>query len=190
MLCRCPTPESRLTVTTPATQVVDLGTEFAVEVAGVLADTRVAVVSGEVRVGTTQSQVLRTGQAAEVGPDQVVRLTPIPPAALAELLAADAARSAGPAEGQNLLDDPTFGSGPGLGPWRGLEGHVEPSPEGGAVNVFARGHRFWPSVRQEVDVGDDLAGRLVVASVDGRTPSADRLTERQSAILKVAFLDA
>ena len=52
VLCRCPTTDSRITVATPTTQVVDLGTEFAVAVARQPGSTRVAVIQGEVRVGT------------------------------------------------------------------------------------------------------------------------------------------
>ena len=81
-------------------------------------------------------QVLRAGQAAEVGADSVVRLTPLPPPALAELLAA-AAHVAGPAAKENLLADPSFTAGPSGGPWRWVEGHVEFAA--GSAKVFARG---------------------------------------------------
>jgi ferric-dicitrate binding protein FerR (iron transport regulator) len=191
LLCKCPTPDSRLTVITPATRVVDQGTEFAVDVAADRPDTRVAVLRGEVHVGTRRVEVLRTGQAAEVGPDQVVRLTPLPPDALADLVAADLARTPdGLAADASLLLDPEFTAGLN-GPWRCTESHVDiaGTPIGQAMRIHANGHRFWPSVRQAVSTGD-IAGRLVIASVVARTPGGDPLTDRQAGILKVVFMDA
>jgi anti-sigma factor RsiW len=201
-LLRCPTPESRLTLDTPAVRVVDLGTEFAVEAAPSKKATRVAVVSGEVRLGAGGGRVLRTGEAAEVGPDGVVRLTPLPADALAELLAAHSAHAAsathaeGAADGfgPNLLIDPAPAAFPAGGPWRATEGHVEPVPtpggdgSGRAIAVRAAGHRFWPGVRQIVATGD-IGGRTVVATAEVRAASADPLIERQSAIVKIAFRD-
>jgi hypothetical protein len=177
-LCRCPTPESRITLTTPATRIVDLGTEFAVEVAEGRPSTKVAVVSGEVRVGTAHTRVLRKGEAAEVGPDSVPRLTPLPAETLAQLLAADMPRSLDDA-GPNLLSPAA---------WRITEGNVELSPTEWQIDVHARGHRMWPGARQTVVTGD-IAGRLVVATVNAESPTDEPLVERQYAILKVSFLD-
>ncbi|HSU65711.1 MAG TPA: FecR domain-containing protein [Tepidisphaeraceae bacterium] len=182
VLCRCPTPESRITLTTPATQVVDLGTEFAVD-ASDDSGTRVAVVSGQVRVGTHDAQLLHKGESAVVGSDKVVHMAPLPPDAFAELFKADPSRISPQSGGGNLLPDVSF-SGKR---WTLTEGFAEPLPAGGAVH--ARGHRLWPSFRQTVNTGD-VSGRLVVAKVVGTSASEDPLCERQSAILKIAFLDA
>lgn len=186
VLCRCPTPESRITLTTPATQIVDLGTEFAVD-AGDQAETRVAVVSGKVRVGTTGTQLLEKGQSAVVGPDKVVRLTPLPTDAFADLFRADPSRISPLIAVGNLLADPAFSHTGSGGAWVGTEGHAEALP-GGQAALHARWHRLWPSFRQTVATGD-ISGRLVIAEVQGVSSPQDPVCERQSAILKISFLD-
>ena len=186
VLCRCPTPESRITLTTPATQIVDLGTEFAVD-ASAPTGTRVAVVSGEVRVGTANAQLLHKGQSAVVGPDNIVRMTPLPPDAFAELFKADPSKPSPQLGGGSLLLDPTFATVGSAGPWVGTDGFVDGLPGGRGV-VHARSHRLWPSFRQTVNTGD-ISGRLVVATVRGASSADDPMCERQSAILKISFLD-
>lgn len=186
VLCRCPTPESRITLTTPATQIVDLGTEFAVNASAQMG-TRVAVVSGEVRVGTADTQLLHKGQSAVVGPDMVVRITPLPPDSFAELFKADPSRSSPQLGGGSLLLDATFATVGSAGPWIVTEGFVEQRPGGQGV-VHARSHRLWPSFRQTVNTGD-ISSRPVVATVQGVSSVDDPMCERQSAILKISFLD-
>ena len=150
--------------------------------------TRVAVLRGEVRVGVAASRVLRRGEAAEVGPDGVVRLTPLPAEIFAALLKVVAPRDGMASWGPNLLGDPLFKADPSGGLCQRTEGLVGSAPGDGAIAVLARGHRFWPGARQTVAVGD-IEGRLLVASVVATTPVDDPLQDRQSAILKVAFLD-
>lgn len=185
-LCRCPTPESRIILTTPATQVVDLGTEFAVDASAELG-TRVAVVSGEVRVGTADTQLLHKGESAVVGADSVVRLTPLPPDAFAELFQADPSRALPQLGGGSILVDPTFSTVGSAGPWVITEAFVQ-ALRGGQGAVHARSHRLWPSFRQTIKTGD-ISDRLVIATVQGVSAVDDPMCERQSAILKVSFLD-
>jgi hypothetical protein len=185
VLCRCPTPESRITVTTPTTQVVDLGTEFAVAVAREAGSTRVTVIRGEVRVGTTATAVLHTGQSAEIGLGHMVTLSPLPIDTFSDLLSSTTTPTfpAGP----NLLEDASFTGGPPAA-WRLSEGHAELDPASGALMIAARGNRFWPGARQTIH-RKVAAGQLVSSSVRAFTPASDPLQERQSAILKLVFID-
>ncbi len=185
VLCRCPTLESRLTLTTPTTRVIDLGTEFAVAVAPDAGATQVTVISGAVQVGTQQTLVLHTGQSAEIRRDRVLMLTPLPAATFASLI--DAATPVTASSGPNLLRDPLF-SGQPPSAWRLTEGHAELHPADGRLAISARGHRFWPSARQRI-TRSGIAGHLVAVSVVGTNPSVDPLQERQSAILKLVFID-
>jgi hypothetical protein len=185
VLCRCPTPESRITVTTPTTQVVDLGTEFAIAVAPDAGATQVAVISGAVQVGTGTATVLRTGQSAEVRRGQVLALAPLPSGTFTRLLSSAMPPPA--ATGPNLLADPAFTGSP-ANAWRLTEGHAESDPATGELVVAARGHRFWPGARQTLRRPLD-AGQLVSASVRALSPTGDPLQERQSAVLKLVFID-
>jgi hypothetical protein len=185
VLCRCPTPESRITLTTPTTQVVDLGTEFAVAVAPDAGATQVAVISGAVQVGTSTTAVLRTGESAEVRRDRVLTLTPLPSDTFTRLLSS--ATSPATTVGPNVLKDPTF-SGLPVSAWRLTEGHAELDPAAGDLVIAARGHRFWPSARQTYRQPLSV-GQLVSASVRAVSAANDPLQERQSAILKVVFID-
>jgi hypothetical protein len=188
VLCRCPAPASRIILTTPGTQVVDLGTEFAVEVAPGQQNTRVAVVSGKVGVGTSPARVLGTGQAAQVGPDQVVHLTPLPADAFADLLKAGVSTAAPSGWSENLLSDTAFAADPAHSKWYWTEGYVEPAGSDRTLAIHAKGHRFWPGARQRVATGD-IGGRAVVGLVEAMMPANDVLRERQWAILKLAFID-
>lgn len=188
VLCRCPTEESRITLTTPTTTVVDLGTEFAVAVAPDAGATKVSVISGAVQVDATGSTVLRTGESAEIDRARVLTLTLLPAATFAALI-----NAATPVDGRtastaaNLLKDPSF-SGQPAGAWRLTDDHAELRTGRGTLVISARSHRFWPSARQAVR-RDDLAGRLVSASVSACSASDDPLRERQTAILKLVFID-
>ena len=187
VLCRCPTEESRITLTTPTTQVVDLGTEFAVAVAPDAGATRVAVLSGAVQVGTTGTTVLRTGESAEIDRARVLTLTPLPATTFAALISAAKPVDGGNVSaGPNLLKDPLFSGQPGA--WRLSDGHAEFRAEHAVLAIAARGHRFWPSARQSVRQSD-LAGRLVSASVTACSAPDDPVQERQTAILKLVFID-
>jgi hypothetical protein len=185
VLCRCPTPESRITLTTPTTRVVDLGTEFAVAVAPDTSATQVAVISGAVEVGTVTTTVLRTGQSAEIRRDRVLALTPLPDTTFTRLLSSAAAPTT--ATGPNLLTDAAF-SGTPAHAWRLTDGHASIDAGAGELVISARGHRFWPSARQAVRqaLGE---GQVVSASVRAYGSADDPLQERQSAILKLVFID-
>lgn len=186
VLCRCPTERSRITLTTPTTQVIDLGTEFAVAVAPEAGATQVAVISGAVQIGATATTVLRTGESAKVDRARVLTLTPLPEATFAALLDA-AADSSIASRGPNLLRDPAF-SGQPAGAWRLTEGHADFRTGDTTLVIAGRGHRFWPSARQTVR-RPEIAGHLVGASVVACSAPDDPLQERQTAILKLVFID-
>ncbi len=190
VFCRCPSPESRIVVETPVTEVTDLGTEFAVE-ARADRTARVAVLSGEVRVGTARQQLLRKGEAADVRGDGLVVVRPLGPGETAELhRIAPWAGGEAPA-GPNRLRDPGFDLGGGAAPWGGTATNIVADPRGrsgGAVRVFAHGYAEWPQCRQKVATGD-IAGKLVVATVWAATPADDVLRPGQFAMLKVAFVN-
>lgn len=191
VFCRCPTSASRVVVETPAGEVIDLGTEFAVE-ARPDRTARVAVVSGEVRVGSASGPSLRKGQSAEVRGDGQLVIRPLTAAELAELGAAAPAVGGQAPAGDNLLRDSGFDRGLAPDAWGGTEGHLSADPHGRTgpgVRVSAHGFATFPLCRQWVQTGD-LGSRLVVASVWAATPADDPLTPGQFAGLKVVFLDA
>jgi hypothetical protein len=188
VLCRCPTVASRITLTTPTTQVVDLGTEFAVAVAPDAGATKVAVISGAVQVGTATTAVLRTGESAQVDRTRVLSLMPLPATTFAELIRAAAPTTPAAAlAGANLLQDPGFSRQP-PNVWRLTDGHAELHASDATLRIAARGHRFWPSARQVVRAAD-LAGHLICVSVAACSAPTDPLQERQTAILKLVFVD-
>lgn len=208
--CRCPELGTELRVETPSGTIVDLGTEFAVSVEpGVR--TRVAVIEGQVRVdGREASRLISAGDAVSIdregrssddigfledGATQVT-LTPIDPSVFA------GCRNAllDPSFEAHGTDHPSSGGEPStlgdfrLGPWRGSLGHVEqvaaPVASGSrAVQISARGSRFWPLVGQSMAAGD-IAGRPLMASVKLRQRQDDLLTGSQCAIVKLVFFDA
>lgn len=188
LFCRCPSPESRLAVETPATEILDLGTEFAVE-ARADRSTRVAVLSGEVQVGKSAPRRLRKGEAVEVRGDGILVIAPLAREEFSELLLASPAVNEAVLHGVNLLRDPSFESGLGAQSWSGTEGNIEAASQartGSGVRVFAHGIAQWPQCHQTY-ASDDIAGRLVVASVWAAVAPGDALRGRQSALLKIAF---
>ncbi|VTT96475.1 FecR protein OS=Planctomyces brasiliensis (strain ATCC 49424 / DSM 5305 / JCM 21570 / NBRC 103401 / IFAM 1448) GN=Plabr_2988 PE=4 SV=1: FecR [Gemmataceae bacterium] len=190
VFCRCPTPASRVVVETPAGEVIDLGTEFAVE-SRPDRTARVAVVSGEVRVGSASGPSLRKGQSAEVRADGLLVVRAITAAELAELCGAAPSAEAPGHAGDNLLLDPGFDRGLATETWGGTEGHLSPDPggrTGPGLRVSARGFASFPLCRQRVRTGD-LGGKLLVASVWAATPADDPISPGQFAGLKVVFLD-
>jgi ferric-dicitrate binding protein FerR (iron transport regulator) len=191
VFCRCPTPASRVVVETPAGEVIDLGTEFAIE-SRADRTARVAVVSGEVRVGSASGPSLRKGQSAEVRADGQLVVRALTAAELAELGGAvPSAEDPGQA-GVNRLRDPGFDRGLTADTWGGTEGHLSPDPGGRAgpgLRVSARGFATFPLCRQWVRPSD-LSGKLLVASVWAATPADDPISPGQFAGLKVVFLDA
>jgi ferric-dicitrate binding protein FerR (iron transport regulator) len=191
IFCRCPSPESRLSVETPATEVVDLGTEFAVD-ARADRSTLVAVLSGEVQVGKAQQRRLHKGEAVEVRGDGILAIQPLAREAFSELLLASPSVSDAVQRGGNLLRDPGFENGLGDQTWNGTDTNVEAirggGRSGGAVRVSARGYANWPQCRQKINTGD-IAGKLVVASVWAATPARDPLRARQVAMLKIVFVN-
>lgn len=191
VFCRCPSPASRLTIATPATEVVDLGTEFAVEARADLS-TRVAVVSGEVQVGKTQPRRLKKGEAVEVRGDGILAIRPMPREEFAELLLASPLLGDVLQRGTNLLKEPHFDQARGDGVWAGTEGNFEWTPRGrsgGGMRVRAHGSAHWPQCHQTLDA-EGQEGRLVVASVWAASAPDEPLRGRQTAMLKVAFKNA
>ncbi|MCX6854712.1 MAG: FecR domain-containing protein [Verrucomicrobia bacterium] len=191
IFCRCPSPESRLSVETASTEVVDLGTEFAVD-ARADRSTLVAVLSGEVQVGKRQPRFLRQGEAVEVRGDGILIIKPLAREEFAELLRASPSVSEAVLHGENVLRDAGFGNGLSEATWSGTEGNIEAVRSGGrsgrAVRVFAGGYALWPQCLQRIERGD-IAGKLLVASVWAASPAQDRLRDGQFAMLKVAFIN-
>lgn len=178
VVCRCPTPESRVTVHTPQTQVVDLGTEFAVE-ARADSSTRVAVLSGEVRVGgEADARVLHQGEAAEVRSEGVTMLhTEV----VREMMPLPVKAEAALHTSENLLKNPDFSSAQ---VWSAMERHV--LIKDGTVRISSHGHRYWPFTQQSL-WQNDLPGRIVTASVRAKQDQRDPLQPLQFAVLKVIF---
>lgn len=191
IFCRCPSPESRLSVDTPATEVVDLGTEFSVE-ARPDHSTLVAVLSGEVQVGKSSAHRLRKGEAVEVRGDGILAIQPLAREEFAELLLASPSVNEAVQRGGNLLKDSGFENGLSQETWSGTESNIEAMREGGrsggAVQIHARGYAHWPQCRQKIDTGD-IGGKLVVASVWAAVPAEDPLRSRQTAMLKIVFVN-
>lgn len=190
IFCRCPSPESRLAVSTLATEILDLGTEFAVE-ARADRSTLVSVLSGEVQVGREAARRLRKGEAVEVRGDGILAIKPLAREEFAELLAISPSANEAVQHGQNLLRDPAFENGLSEQTWNGTETNIEATHagrSGGGVRVFARGYAQWPQCRQKLKTGD-IAGKLVVASAWGASASDDPLRPKQGALLKLVFLD-
>ena len=187
---RCPTPASRLSVTTPATEVVDLGTEFAIE-ARADRSTLVAVLSGEVRVGKSQPQLLRKGQSAVVRGDGILAIQPLGQEDFSELLLASPSVDEAIRHGQNLLRDPGFEADLSEQTWSGTEPNLDAAPtsgrSGGAVRITSDGRAQWPQCRQKLATGD-IAGRLVLGTV-WAAPADQALRPRQSAMLKIVFVN-
>lgn len=190
VFCRCPSPESRLTIETIATEIVDLGTEFAVE-ARADRSTLVAVLSGEVQVGKSQPQLLRKGQSGVVRGDGILAIQPLAQEDFSELLLASPSVDEAVRNGRNLLGDPGFEAGLSDQTWSGTEPNLATAPEngrsGGAVRITSDGHAQWPQCRQKLTTGD-IAGRLVVATV-WAAPDGEALRPRQSAMLKIVFVN-
>jgi hypothetical protein len=189
VVCRCPSPESRITVETASTEVVDLGTEFFVE-ARADRSALVAVLSGEVRVGAEQH--LRKGEAAEVRADGILIVRP-----LTQEEVSNQFRAVTPAEevtnrGSNLLKDAGFDRGLSAETWGGTEPNLTPLADGGrhgrAIRVSASGFAHFPQCRQRVETGD-VSGKVVMASVWAANPASDRLRPGQFAMLKIAFVN-
>lgn len=172
VLCRCPTLASRMSVQTPQTRVVDLGTEFAVEA---LADasTRVAVLSGEVRVDST---VLHQGQAAEVRHQGVTMLH----TEVVQDMIGMRESTATP-QGDSLLVNGHFDTSSA---WELQDRHSW--IENGALHVRSGGHRFWPNARQTL--WKVPSERIVTASVRAMQSEDDPLQPQQFAVLKIVFV--
>jgi len=192
VFCQCPTPESRLSVITPQTKVVDLGTEFSVEVRAD-ASTRVAVLSGKVDVKSPNAGVLTAGEAVEVRRDVVVRLKPLTPEEMQALMPESVSTTVTHRDGgQNKLADPGLESALPSTLWRGtdecLQSAIAAGRTGNAVRIRA-GRKSYPIVKQRVETGD-VSGRVVQASVWAMSPADDPLSERQFAVLKIAFLNS
>ncbi len=192
VFCKCPTLESRITVVTPQTKVLDLGTEFSVD-ARADESTRVAVLSGKVQVMSLNAGVLTAGEVVDVKQGQVVRLKPLTNDEITELTREPVrAHAANDGAGQNRLLDPGFEKTLPSAFWRGTDDCLEHAASfgrsGAAARVRAREKHF-PLVKQRVDCGD-ISGRVVHASVWAKSPPDDPISPRQFAVLKLAFLNA
>jgi len=191
VLCRCPTVESRITVATPATEVIDLGTEFSVEARADLS-TVVAVLSGEVQVGKNENRVLRAGEAIQVRGDGMLAIKPLDRAEYADLLHASPTIGAASKGEKSLLQDPGFEQPLSSNHWNGTTGNLQHAPRAGrtghAVRIHSDGIAHWPQCRQEINTGD-ITGKLVIASA-WAAPDQVNLQPRQQAILKITFINA
>lgn len=178
VMCRCPTPESRLVVRTAQTEVIDLGTEFAVE-ARDDRSTRVAVLSGEVKVAST---VLKQGQGVEV---RTKGVTVLSPEMLAEMQRSFKADLPMDSPRSNRLIDGSFEASSAQKTWELPVAFAK--VEDGGLRISARGHQAWPNARQGI-WQSDLAGRVVTLTVKAKQPSDDGLVESQFAVLKLTFV--
>jgi ferric-dicitrate binding protein FerR (iron transport regulator) len=189
---RCPSPESRQTVATRETEVVDLGTEFAVEARNDLS-TRVAVLSGEVKVMAHEPRLLRKGEAVEVRSDGILSIRPLSREDFGQLLVASPVADQAARAGRNHLADPGFETRATTRSWAGTEPNLLlPAPggrSGNAARISAKGHRFWPQCRQQLQTGD-ISGRLVFGSVWAASAPDDPLQGAQCAMLKIVFVNA
>lgn len=178
VVCRCPTPESRVTVRTPQTQVIDLGTEFVVEARADLS-TRVAVLSGEVRVGEdASSRVLHEGEGAEV---RSQGLTMLHTEVVREMQPRVSADNAASNRELNRLTNPSFDGDSG---WQLASGHSDIAD--GVLRVSSHGNRFWPSARQTL-WESGLSGKIITASARAMQLPSDPFQPMQFAVLKIVF---
>lgn len=203
--CRCPEPGTELRVETPSATIVDLGTEFAVNVEPGRR-MRVAVIEGKVRLDTAGSETL-VSKLMEAGEAMSVDLSGAATAdagflqAVAETADFGSFEARDLAGGQNLLADGSFeGDAAGhegrfeAGRWIGSASYVtqisSPTADGSrAVRIASRGNRYWPLVSQTVATGD-ICGRTVLASVKALQTASDPLSGTQRVILKLIFTDA
>ncbi len=187
---KCPTPASRITVVTPQTEVVDLGTEFAVE-ARSDRSTRVAVRQGEVQVKTAQPRLLRQGEVVAVSSERQLKIELLSSVEFMQLTKSFVDQLPPDAAAANLLVDPGFALGLAP-PWQGSEGYAEASAAGGrsgaAVRIRALSNRYWPQIKQQIRTGD-ISGKLIAASVWAMVPAAERLRDLQYAVLVIRFSD-
>lgn len=189
--CRCPSPESRLTVTTPATQIQDLGTEFAVE-ARSDRSTRVAVLSGEVQIGKPHLHRLRKGQAMELRGDGILAINALSAGDFSEFQITASEVLENDEKSPNLLSDPGFDYAIPNALWNGTEHNITSSVggrSGNGVRVMARGIAHWPQCHQTIH-GENIPGSLVVASAWAAVCLDDPLRGNQTAMLKIAFKNA
>ena len=211
--CRCPEPGTELRVETPSGTIVDLGTEFALNVEPG-SRTRVAVIEGKVRLDTGGSKkpvstLMEAGEAVSVDLSGAATADDGFLHAAGETAGFESFEGRGLAAGQNMLADSSFEGMPSngaetdsaregrqfcLGSWVGSASHVEQvsSPTAGgrrAVRIASLGNRFWPLVGQTVATGD-ICGRTVLASVKALQTASDPLSGTQRVILKLIFTDA
>jgi hypothetical protein len=211
--CRCPEPGTELHVETPSGTIVDLGTEFAVNVEPGRR-TRVAVLEGQVRLDTaganqSVSKLMEAGEAMSVDLAGEATADEGFLQAAAETAGFESFEARGLTEGQNLLADGSFegdasaGSAADptreagrfrLGSWVGSASHgaqvSRPTADGRhAVRIASLGSRYWPLVAQRVSTGD-IGGCTVLASVQALQPASDPLSGTQRVILKLVFTTA
>lgn len=209
-LCHCPTQSSHMSIVTPTTEVVDLGTEFAIT-AGKNSPTRVSVIEGAVKIALHDaSQRLSAGEAVEISSEHSSKPVSFQPAEYAALRYMQTyelmEHETKPALVQdNLLIDPGFETDfaagtqdiktnhPGATPWKGTKGFTSRSLQMGrshtsAAKIESKGNKYWPWVGQVVETGE-ISGKQVTASIWAMHPSDDALATGQNAILKLTFLD-
>ena len=203
--CRCPEPGTELHVETPSGMIVDLGTEFAVNVEPGHR-TRVAVLEGTVRFDTAGpenlvSKFMAAGEAMSVDLSGAATADAGFMRKVAQTADFESFEARDLAGGQNLLADGSFeGDAAGhegrfeAGRWIGSASYVtqvsSPTADGSrAVRIASRGNPFWPLVGQTVATGA-IDGRTVLASVKALQTASDPLSGPQRVILKLIFTDA
>lgn len=177
VVCDCPTPESRLTVETPQTTVVDLGTVFSVE-AQPDASTLVSVLSGEVELRGAEPRRVRQGEVAVVR-SSVVRIAPMTEPESARFAAMLAGPRQTPSALPNLL----------TGQWAVSSDIVTVDAAAQSARIRAGEGLPFPMAKQTSRMGD-YSGRTVIASARAMSAPDDPIQGRQHAVLKVAFLNA
>ena len=193
VFCKCLTEQGHMTVITPVSTVIGLGTEFTMQVEDTQI-THVAVISGTVSVGNqgTTCQVSK-GRAVVIGADHTMREEAPRPADFAALmrLAPDQAVAAG--ERANHLRASSFAVD-FPGPWLSTSGHctrvdgrgIDGAP---AICIRSLGSRYWPLIGQRVAV-QDAPGQIAIGSIAALNPSDDPLSSSQHAIIKLVCRDA
>ena len=193
VFCQCLTEQAHMTVITPVSTVIDLGTEFTVQVDDTQI-THVAVVSGTVSVGSQGStRQVSKGRAVVIGADHTMREEAPRPADFAALMRSAPRQTVAVGERASHLRASSF-TVDFPGPWISTSGHCtrvdgRGIDGGAAVCIRSLGSRYWPLISQRVAV-HDAAGQIAIGSIAALDPSDDPLTSSQHAIVKLVCRDA
>jgi hypothetical protein len=140
-----------------------------------------------------EAGVLTADEAIDVRREVVQRLNPLTAAEILTLLPRRVSASIDFDKlKQNRIADAGFETALPSALWHGTDDALEHAAtrgrSGHAVQIHARG-KHSPLVKQLVETGD-IAGKVVSASAWAMSTANDPLTERQFAVLKIAFLDS